>query len=98
MSSTELLTRTETRVKKPTRYNVILINDDYTPFTFVISVLMQIFGHDHLTAMDLADRIHSEGQGVVGNYLYEIAEQKRLDVITSAQSSGYPLQAIIKPE
>lgn len=98
MSETEVITRSETKIKKPGRYHVILLNDDYTPFEFVITILIQIFGLDHFTAIDLSNRIHQEGRGIAGTYIYEIAEQKKIDTTTLAQSNGYPLQAILEAE
>lgn len=98
MSETEVITRTEVKVKKPSRYHVVLLNDDYTSFEFVITILIQIFGHDHFSAIDLSGRIHQEGRGIAGTYIYEVAEQKKIDTMTLAQNNGYPLQAILELE
>lgn len=98
MSETEVITRTEVKVKKPGRYHVVLLNDDYTPFEFVITILIQIFGLDQFTAIDLSNRIHHEGRGIAGTYIFEVAEQKKIDTMTLAQTNGYPLQAILEAE
>ena len=34
-------------VKKPPSYQVILLNDDFTPMEFVVFVLQTVFGHNH---------------------------------------------------
>ena len=39
-----VITRTETRTKKPSLYKVLLLNDDYTPMEFVVHVLERFFG------------------------------------------------------
>ena len=31
-------------LKRPARYRVVLLNDDYTPMDFVVDVLMKFFG------------------------------------------------------
>ena len=64
------------RVAYPSMYDVIFLNDDYTPMDFVIHILMSLFGHDELTAQNVTHRIHDNGQGVAGSYFLEIAEQK----------------------
>ena len=33
--------------KLPPSYQVVLINDDYTPMEFVVFVLQTVFGHNH---------------------------------------------------
>ena len=38
-----LLLDTKPETKKPSMYNVILLNDDYTPMEFVIIVLEKFF-------------------------------------------------------
>ena len=38
-----VITRTETKTKKPSLYKVLLLNDDYTPMEFVVHVLQQFF-------------------------------------------------------
>ena len=38
-----LLLDTKPKTKKPSMYNVLLLNDDYTPMEFVVMVLEKIF-------------------------------------------------------
>ena len=38
------------RLKKPPLYQVVLLNDDYTPMEFVVDVLQRIFSLDRLRA------------------------------------------------
>ena len=86
------------RIKEPSNYKVVMLNDDYTPMDFVIAVLMDYFKHTESTAIFLTNQIHSEGSGVAGIYTYEIAEQKALEVSKLAQSNGWPLQLKLEEE
>lgn len=98
MTEVDLLTREEIKIKKPKKYMVILYNDDYTSFEFVISILVNIFGHSTENAIVLTHKIHSEGSGVAGIYTYEIAEQKKIDTEELAKANEYPLRVDVQQE
>ncbi len=76
----------------PSKYNVILLNDEHTPIDFVIDILQQIFKHSQETSEQITMKIHNEGSAVVGTYNYEIAEMKGQEVLTLGRSNGFPLQ------
>ena len=40
-------------VKEPPSYQVILLNDDYTPMEFVVFVLQSVFGHNHQKSTEI---------------------------------------------
>ena len=80
------------RVAYPSMYDVIFLNDDYTPMDFVIYILMSLFGHDELTAQNVTHRIHDNGQGVAGSYFLEIAEQKASEATLMSRQNEFPLQ------
>ena len=80
------------RVAYPSMYDVIFLNDDYTPMDFVIHILMSLFGHDELTAQNVTHRIHDNGQGVAGSYFLEIAEQKASEATLMSRQNEFPLQ------
>lgn len=84
------------KVKKPNFYKVVFLNDDYTPFEFVIMVLEQIFHHSTASALLLAQEIHKQGKGVAGTYIFEIAEQKQEDTIKLARMAEYPLRVVLE--
>ncbi|MCS7317279.1 MAG: ATP-dependent Clp protease adaptor ClpS [Candidatus Dojkabacteria bacterium] len=81
---------------KPKKYKVILINDDYTPFEFVVSLLMNIFDHNSQEAYNITMKVHTEGSAIAGIYTYDIALQKQTDSIYLAQSFGFPLKLILE--
>lgn len=84
--------------KEPSKYNVIMLNDDYTPIDWVIDVLKTIFKHSDASAEALTLTIHNEGSAVVGTYLYEIAEQKALETTNLSRQNGFPLSMRVEEE
>ena len=91
-------TKTQEKIKlqEPAKYDVILLNDEVTTYDFVIKVLKQIFHKTDEQAMALTKHIHEKGSGVVGTYLYEIAEQKGIETTLLAREEGYPLQVKVQ--
>lgn len=82
----------------PSRFKVLLLNDDYTSMDFVVSILMNLFDHDLQGAINIMLTIHKEGQGVCGVYTYEIAETKVFQVEKMARAENFPLRATIEEE
>lgn len=89
---------TSRKIQLPKKYKVVVCNDDVTPVEFVISMLMLVFKHNQDEAYDLTMAIHNQGSAVVGIYTYEIAEQKALDGVHLARSSGWPLLIKVEEE
>ena len=83
----------EPRLKKPPLYQVVLLNDDYTPMEFVVDVLESIFGMDRTTATRVMLEVHTKGKGVCGVFTFEIAETKVAQVTTYARQHQHPLFA-----
>ena len=100
MSDTAVKQRdtTKHRLKEPSKYKVIVLNDDYTPMDFVIVMFMEIFRHSESAAIDLTKKIHNEGSAVAGIYTYEVAEQKGIDATNLARENGHPLQIKVEAE
>ena len=82
--------------RKPSKYAVVLHNDDYTPMEFVVFVLQEIFNHPFERAERIMLSVHEEGVGVAGIYHFEIAEQKAYDTVEEAQQNQYPLKVTIE--
>jgi len=78
--------------KEPSKYNVIMLNDDATPMEWVIGVLKEIFKHSTADSEALTMKIHNEGSAVVGTYKYEVAEQKSIEAVNASRNHGFPLQ------
>ena len=81
---------------KPSKFAVVLHNDDYTPMEFVVFVLQEIFHHPFERAERIMLSVHNDGMGVAGIYHFEIAEQKAYDTAEEAQQNQYPLKVTIE--
>jgi ATP-dependent Clp protease adaptor protein ClpS len=94
MSSTDIQIdeKIKVEIKEPSTYKVIFMNDDFTPMDFVVGLLVEIFRHSEKTAHDITMQIHEEGAGVVGEYSYEVAEQKALEATQLCKHNGFPLR------
>jgi ATP-dependent Clp protease adaptor protein ClpS len=85
-------------VARPSRFKVVLFNDDYTPMEFVVVLLEQVFGKGPAEATQLMLQIHRSGLGIAGIYVLEVAETKVCAVHRIAEERGYPLRAGVEPE
>ena len=91
-----ILLENKPKVKKPSMYNVILINDDYTPMEFVIDILQIFFNKKKEEATQIMLHVHKKGIGVCGTYTYEVAESKCKAVINYAKKNEHPLQCTVE--
>jgi len=82
--------------KEPSKYKVIVLNDDYTSVEFVIVMLITVFNYSQENALKLTLEIHNAGSAVAGVYSHEIAEQKIVEASSMAKSHGFPL--VLKAE
>ena len=87
----------EPELKEPPLYQVILLNDDYTPMEFVVYVLQSVFNHDHQKATEIMMAVHTKGRGVCGIFSKEIAEMTSHEVNELAKSHHHPLLSEIEP-
>ena len=88
--------RSETRVKKPYMYRVILHNDDFTPMEFVVEVLMKIYRQPLEKASKIMMQVHQQGRAQVGVYTYDIAATKVQQTRDMAKRNEYPLKATVE--
>jgi len=83
-------------IEEPTKYKVLLHNDDYTTIDFVVDILIGIFHKNTTEAEAIMMEVHKKGKSVCGIYTYEIAETKVYQVKELAKSSGFPLLATME--
>ncbi len=88
--------RKAARTKPPQLYQVVMLNDDYTPMEFVVMVLQQYFQRDPDTATLIMLKIHHEGRGICGVYTKDVAATKVELVLAAARRDGHPLQCIME--
>jgi ATP-dependent Clp protease adaptor protein ClpS len=95
-SGTETITRGDTRVKEPSLFRVILLNDDYTTMDFVVAILETIFKKSPAEAVQIMLQVHQRGQGICGIFPKQIAEAKVALVHDRAQQEGHPLRCTLE--
>ncbi len=79
------------KIKRPSMYRVILLNDDFTPMEFVVEVLEQFFNLDRTSATRIMLEVHTKGRGIAGVYTYEIAETRVAQVNGYSRQHQHPL-------
>jgi ATP-dependent Clp protease adaptor protein ClpS len=79
------------KLKRPSLYRVILINDDFTPMEFVVEILESVFAMERNRATRVMLEVHTKGKGICGVFTYEIAETKVAQVMGVAQQQQHPL-------
>jgi ATP-dependent Clp protease adaptor protein ClpS len=92
-----VLERRTQRVKPPQMYQVVMLNDDYTPMEFVVVVIQEFFGKDLESATRIMLKIHLDGKGVCGVYSKDVAVTKVDQVLDAAHKAGHPLQCVCEP-
>jgi ATP-dependent Clp protease adaptor protein ClpS len=95
-----LVLEPETNVKnaRPPLYKVLLLNDDYTPMDFVVSIVKQIFHKAHEEAIRIMLEVHNQGSGLCGTYTRDVAETKIDQVVLTARKNEHPLQCVMEKE
>jgi len=91
-------TKTRPKTKRPSLYRVLILNDDYTPMEFVVTVLQSIFNKSSEAAWEITMHVHKHGVGECGVFPFEIAETKVTVVLESARKHQYPLQCVMEKQ
>jgi ATP-dependent Clp protease adaptor protein ClpS len=100
MGNTASKPRTKVRLKieRPRLHKVILVNDDFTPREFVVTVLKAEFRMNEDQAYNVMITAHRRGVCVVAVYARDIAETKATRATELGRSKGYPLLFTTEPE
>ncbi len=91
-----VLVRREQKLKPPSMYKVLLLNDDYTPMEFVVMILQEYFSKDREAATQIMLMVHRDGKGICGVYPKDIASTKVELVLSHARKAGHPLQCVME--
>jgi ATP-dependent Clp protease adaptor protein ClpS len=87
--------KSDVKVREPKQYQVIMLNDDFTTMDFVVSILVQIFKKDPISAEQLMMQVHKGGRAVVGVYPYDIAITKTNEAMQRAKKEGFPFRMLV---
>ena len=98
MADIQTLTKEKVKLDEPGLYDVIFLNDNITTMDFVVRVLKQIFNKSQEQAENITKKIHDDGQGIVGAYVHEVAEQKGIETTLLARQENMPLQVKVKKQ
>jgi len=82
-------TKVRPKTKKPSMYRVLLMNDDYMPMEFVVTILMGIFKKTQEEATQVMLNVHQTGT-------FEVAETKVAQVMDAAKRAQHPLQCTLE--
>ncbi len=91
-----VLEKQESRLKPPPMYQVVLLNDDYTPMEFVVAVLQKFFGMGREKATQVMLKVHREGRGVCGVFPRDVAATKVEQVSSYSRQHQHPLQCVME--
>ena len=84
------------KLKTPKRFDVILLNDDYTTMEFVVEVLRRFFYKEFKAAESIMLKIHIDGEAVCGTYSYDVAQTKVTQVIDYSRQREQPLKCVLR--
>jgi|TARA_B110000444_G_scaffold253062_1_gene283299 ATP-dependent Clp protease adaptor protein ClpS len=79
------------KIKRPSLYRVVLLNDDFTPMEFVVDILGSVFDMERTRAIQVMLEVHTKGKGLCGVFSHGIAETKVAQVMTIANQQQHPL-------
>ena len=87
----------EPQLKEPPLFQVVLLNDDFTPMEFVVYAIQKVFSYEHERATQIMLSVHTKGKGVCGIFPKEIAEMKCAEMNNLAKINEHPLLTEIEP-
>jgi ATP-dependent Clp protease adaptor protein ClpS len=88
----------EIKVERPRLHKVMLVNDDFTPREFVVTVLRAEFRLGEEQANRVMSTAHQRGVCVVAVFTKDVAETKATNATDTARKKGYPLLFTTEPE
>ncbi len=91
-------TATKLKTERPRLHKVMLVNDDFTPREFVVTVLRAEFSLGEEQARRVMNTAHRRGVCVVGVFTKDVAETKATNATDAGRKKGYPLLFTTEPE
>jgi ATP-dependent Clp protease adaptor protein ClpS len=90
--------KTKVKTERPKLHKVILLNDDFTPREFVVTVLKGEFHMTEDQAYNVMITAHRRGVCVVAVFTKDVAETKATRATEAGKAKGYPLTFTTEPE
>ena len=84
------------KLQLPNRFEVLLLNDDYTSMDFVVEVLKKFFHKEFIAAEAIMLKIHIDGEAVCGTYSFDVAQTKVSQVIEYSRKNDQPLMSVLR--
>ena len=84
------------KLKMPNKFEVLLLNDDYTSMDFVVDVLRRFFHKELFAAEAIMLKIHIDGEAVCGTYSYDVAQTKVSQVIEYSRKNDQPVMSVLR--
>ena len=91
-------TKARLKTERPKLHKVILVNDDFTPREFVVTVLKAEFRMTEDQAHKVMVTAHRRGVCVVAVFAKDVAETKATRATDAGRAKGYPLLFTTEPE
>lgn len=84
------------RINDTKLYLVSIVYDKHVSWEFCMRVLMTVFYHTKDDALMITEMILTNGEGLCGGYMFEIAESKAMMVETLAKDEGFSLSCLVE--
>jgi ATP-dependent Clp protease adaptor protein ClpS len=86
------------KTERPKLWKVILLNDDFTPREFVVTVLKAVFHMNQEQAYNVMITAHQRGACVIAVFTKDVADTKAKEATELGKQAGYPLYFTTEPE
>lgn len=80
----------------PAMYQVVMLDDDFTPMEFVVDVLQLFFGMNREKATQIMLTVHTQGRASCGTFTKDVAETKVAQIIKYARENQHPLMCEVE--
>lgn len=80
----------------PPMYQVLMLDDDFTPMEFVVDVLQMFFAMNREKATQVMLTVHTQGKASCGTFTRDVAETKVAQVTRHARENQHPLMCEIE--
>ena len=80
----------------PPLYQIVMLDDDYTPMEFVVDVLQMFFSMNREKATQIMLTVHTQGKAPCGVFTKDVAETKAAQVVQYARENQHPLMCEVE--